>query len=1547
MTGFNPYANGTSAESRLQLRLAGAERRLAVLERKGGGGGGGGAPFISSVTDSSTIDLGVSGTDLTASVLNDSLARIKQHPEARAVSERTMAAASLATATTITLDAAPSLGAGNGYIVIDPFTIEAEVRRVTAVAGAVLTIPALTYAHASGDKVLFVDGDRFPVTWWGAKGDEAQDDAPYIQAAIDAVAAGNPNQQGTVLLPASGKGPASNGNYYKCLSGLNQKGQVSLEGVGTEVRLFFSTDAGVGEYAIDQSTAGERPKIKNLKIEGPYQPGTHKPTIKVITGATVAGGTTTFTTSTTHGLTTGDRVLVVDVLMTAGTGVNGHHTVTATPTTTTFSVAVTTTSTTYSSGGLALDPGVNMDGINCKAGGIMEDVWVTGFFAGLVPRDKTRCSRVQSRGNFYGVYFSVIGQGDISWFDCVLDANRMASCAAVGTSGAKGIGSHFVNAHFGDCPYCFYMEPTDSAEAILVGGIMLGCAMEAYRNAVMWGDRKDGSLTAGSGMGIIDAAVWVGLGDGTSIGDDMATHGISERPTTWGYRCGVVQEWIVDSPQLFLQGSVYTNGLFDFASVQDMEVRATQATFDALGSKKLLRDDCGTDRMEFLARNHTVRVVRANAAIAVGDLLESVSDRVQPCTTGVPVGVAKTAAAGATEMVAVVEDASSVNVKTTIGSGAGNSSRLIPDAANAGKVKAAVAVSDADQIGVAVGNSNGTTIAARLGGFGKGGGGVVSSVTDSAHIDHTITGSALSSTILPTAEPQLGRLGINVAPQSPHGITSATGLTSNGVFLSDLGSYADQQSWFTARRYNTGGDVISTIYKNYHSEISAKQSGLIGSAQWVGVSSVLQDRFEVNQWTIASSSGITAGGTVTLAGGGTVSAVAGNAITVTAHGFQHAQPIVFAGTPPTPLAAGTTYYVRYLGPNSFEVSTTAGGAAIVLTNATTGATVTPDHGLAVDDRVAVHANSNSANNAAWLVAGAGNGTTTFTLKKLDGGAFNGGAGNNGMVQNAPIMHGFMTTVNPKVNRSILTQGPTNYDDIVGLTITNGSPNAWGKPFRACDGIWLSNEGDWTGRSSWITAFTCAANVDIAFNASGTIGNDNSLAAHGRPGGAAFDCSIADFAAGAHPMRLPHGGATGALGIVGQTTTLGTYKHLISLGSNVGTPHNDMLLSNDGQNISAWSGGVASAATNAGSRVFQLNGGGGGLPADRIPEFKIISSPSTTGPTDFSSRCQQNLYAYGQDGTTIHRLMIEQDGGPPWARIWTTSNQALNFGANNASSFRIDTNQDVVFGSGNTLTVAEVYGDSASGGSLTLNSTSHATKGFINFGTLSAYDGTNFRLGLGSSAPTARLTLATDTDAEGGIRFATSASPVEMARSGANDLRIGWSTNNSLTLNITGLMSSNTLVSANDVLYMSAHKTGFFDLGKTGTAGLFRIFNPTVTADFDAQPVRSITADGKDKWGPGGSTAVDHTLERLDANTMRFTNALQALYLRTSSSLVHRFANTSSMGTPPANGDVYDYVRNDKFIIAYRDGSATMHYNYFDMDAAADPVVWHYSTTEPS
>ena len=62
----------------------------------------------------------------------------------------------------------------------------------------------------------------------------------------------------------------------------------------------------------------------------------------------------------------------------------------------------------------------------------------------------------------------------------------------------------------------------------------------------------------------------------------------------------------------------------------------------------------------------------------------------------------------------------------------------------------------------------------------------------------------------------------------------------------------------------------------------------------------------------------------------------------------------------------------------------------------------------------------------------------------------------------------------------------------------------------------------------------------------------------------------------------------------------------------------------------------------------------------------------------------------------------------------------------------------------SVTTPIAYGGSASGGDVTINSTSHATKGNVYFGTLGTYDDVNERLGIGTITPSVALEVIGDT-----------------------------------------------------------------------------------------------------------------------------------------------------------------------------------------------------------
>lgn len=109
-------------------------------------------------------------------------------------------AAPSAGATSITLNIPLHvLGSNLGWLIIDPYTLECEVREVTSISasGKVVGIPALTYAHAAQDAVLWTADPVYDVRLFGATGDGSTDDRAAIMAAI-----ANAGSNSTITFPA-------------------------------------------------------------------------------------------------------------------------------------------------------------------------------------------------------------------------------------------------------------------------------------------------------------------------------------------------------------------------------------------------------------------------------------------------------------------------------------------------------------------------------------------------------------------------------------------------------------------------------------------------------------------------------------------------------------------------------------------------------------------------------------------------------------------------------------------------------------------------------------------------------------------------------------------------------------------------------------------------------------------------------------------------------------------------------------------------------------------------------------------------------------------------------------------------------------------------------------------------------------------------------------------------------------------------------------------------------------------------------------------------
>ena len=82
---------------------------------------------------------------------------------------------------------APSLG---NWVMIDPYTIECEIRRVSSRSASTITLSSvLTYAHSTNDQVVFMDYPKVNILLFGAKVDGSTDDTTAITRALTAAKA--------------------------------------------------------------------------------------------------------------------------------------------------------------------------------------------------------------------------------------------------------------------------------------------------------------------------------------------------------------------------------------------------------------------------------------------------------------------------------------------------------------------------------------------------------------------------------------------------------------------------------------------------------------------------------------------------------------------------------------------------------------------------------------------------------------------------------------------------------------------------------------------------------------------------------------------------------------------------------------------------------------------------------------------------------------------------------------------------------------------------------------------------------------------------------------------------------------------------------------------------------------------------------------------------------------------------------------------------------------------------------------------------------------
>lgn len=142
----------------------------------------------------------------------------------------------VATATQIVVTNHPAgMAANTHWVVIDPYTVECEVRKVTLVAGLTLTVAALAYNHSANDPVFITSNPVLNVKWFGAVGNGIVDDSLALTGAI-------------TECPQGGKVHCPSG-IYVVASALSITKRISVEGDG--VGTIFDVQGAVNLFELN------------------------------------------------------------------------------------------------------------------------------------------------------------------------------------------------------------------------------------------------------------------------------------------------------------------------------------------------------------------------------------------------------------------------------------------------------------------------------------------------------------------------------------------------------------------------------------------------------------------------------------------------------------------------------------------------------------------------------------------------------------------------------------------------------------------------------------------------------------------------------------------------------------------------------------------------------------------------------------------------------------------------------------------------------------------------------------------------------------------------------------------------------------------------------------------------------------------------------------------------------------------------------------------------------------------------------------------------
>lgn len=292
-------------------------------------------------------------------------------------------------------------------------------------------------------------------------------------------------------------------------------------------------------------------------------------------------------------------------------------------------------------------------------------------------------------------------------------------------------------------------------------------------------------------------------------------------------------------------------------------------------------------------------------------------------------------------------------------------------------------------------------------------------------------------------------------------------------------------------------------------------------------------------------------------------------------------------------------------------------------------------------------------------------------------------------------------------------------------------------YRSCaSGVkaWVEiGAGGGSGITIGSTTITSGTNTKVLFNNSGVVGE------YTISGTGSVAMTASPTFTGTVTIPTPF-----TLGATSVTSTGTQLNYLNAATGTTGTASTNIVYSTSPLfttprlNSTSTTGYVWTATDASGNGSFQA------IPNDNLLFDSLGAagiSPMTTWNNTLYAR-RISISGGSIDTTASGGLLITVTGGTTYT-FSTGLTEAAGTVTNNLSTGIASANQTAI---GSTL----------SGGTLTLSSTSHATKGNILLGTTSAYDEVNNRLGVGITIPTAKLHVQAGTLAAGGSAVRISA-----------------------------------------------------------------------------------------------------------------------------------------------------------------------------------------------